>query len=512
MKKLLNIFYSKNIIQFLLFTVLFLLVCYFMEYHKILFFRPQGLHYWRQTDSLSFVQCYIINGMRFFHPQILNMQSGLGYSASEFPILYYIAASLSFIFGNFEIILRLTSIIIVFAGFYSLYRMIQILFENYFLSYTLTFLFFSSTVLIYYTNNFLPDAPALGFTLIAWYYFFSFIYKKKYKHIYWSFFFFTISSLLKITFLMNPIAIICIVILSKLNKSLFTEELNNNRKLTSLIISFCISLILVLLWNFWMINYNAINKGDYFTITSVPIWKTSSYTIRDTWDHASHYWFGEYYYFSFFHVLAGLILLSLVFIKKTNKFLVSLTLLLLLGGISYVLLFFEQFKSHDYYFLILIPVIIFLFINSLKTLQLRFPIFFSKIYITMALVILTILSLNYAKLNMHRRYNHENGKFQSANNNFYTITSYLPSIGILEKDIVISIGDITTNASLYFMKHSGWTLYYIEDIKETTINNYIERGAKYIVISDRKYLALNSMQKFLHTKIGDYKGILFYKL
>ena len=62
------------------------------------------------------------------------------------------------------------------------------------------------------------------------------------------------------------------------------------------------------------------------------------------------------------------------------------------------------------------------------------------------------------------------------------------------------------------MNCNGWTLSNSEDITEARINNYIYRGAKFIVISDNKYLKLESLKKYLINKIGEYNGIMFYKL
>ncbi|NQU33187.1 MAG: hypothetical protein HQ521_08135, partial [Bacteroidetes bacterium] len=84
----------KHILPDLMFAISILVVFFFLDYHNILFYRPQAIHFMRQTDCLSFVQSYYNNGLIFFEPQVLSQNSIDGKAIGEFPILYYITASL----------------------------------------------------------------------------------------------------------------------------------------------------------------------------------------------------------------------------------------------------------------------------------------------------------------------------------------------------------------------------------------------------------------------------------
>ena len=54
--------------------VLLLIICfYFLNFHSYFFAQPQGVHFNRQIDGLSFVSNYYHNGFDFFHPELYNL-------------------------------------------------------------------------------------------------------------------------------------------------------------------------------------------------------------------------------------------------------------------------------------------------------------------------------------------------------------------------------------------------------------------------------------------------------
>ena len=85
--------------------VCFLIALYvILDFQTILFLQPQGIHFIRQTDCLSFVANYVNNGMHFFTPQVFNLHSADGKAACEFPVLYYLTALCYHAFNQHEFI------------------------------------------------------------------------------------------------------------------------------------------------------------------------------------------------------------------------------------------------------------------------------------------------------------------------------------------------------------------------------------------------------------------------
>jgi hypothetical protein len=58
-----------------IFVFLFLGMSLLYEYQKVIFFRPQSVHFWRQSDCASQALNYYQNGMHFGKPEIHNQVS-----------------------------------------------------------------------------------------------------------------------------------------------------------------------------------------------------------------------------------------------------------------------------------------------------------------------------------------------------------------------------------------------------------------------------------------------------
>ena len=117
---------KSNYIFWLALIIVF--IC--LDFHQILFLRPQGIHFMRQTDCLSFVSNYFKNDFHFFEPQVFNLGSFGGKAVCEFPILYFFTAFLYLIFNEHEYFLRLITLSISSLGFFYLFKLMKILYLN----------------------------------------------------------------------------------------------------------------------------------------------------------------------------------------------------------------------------------------------------------------------------------------------------------------------------------------------------------------------------------------------
>ena len=493
-----------------LFLVLLLIVYCFLDYPHILFLHPQGIHFIRQTDCLSFVRYYSNHGMSFFEPGVFNLSSRDGKAACEFPILYYLTALFYKLIGEHEFILRLINITMVSFGFFCLFRLLTLLLKDIFYSFVFTFLFFSSTILIYYTDNYLPDASALACALAGWYYsYLYFLQRNKTRSLFAGFMFFALSSLLKVTFFINPFTfLISLLVFDFLSTK---QAINSFKSNFRLILYFTVTLALVIAWNLFAIHYNSLNHDSYFLLSTRPIWGLDKAGINSVFDYIYNYWYSQYYYQSTIHVFAILIIIGLFLIRYSERIILLFTSILLSGSLAYFVLFFDQFRNHDYYFIALMPSIIFLIISSFISVSNRFPGFVKNLVVRSALLLLCILSLNYAREKMVQRYDTKNDLFSVIGVKLSGTREYLNEKGVPGNEKVILVTDLTPNGGLYFLDHPGWNLRDTSGLSMQYLRNYMTEGAGIIILTDRNYLQNSELVKCLGKKIGEKNQIMVFK-
>ena len=116
-----------------------------------------------------------------------------------------------------------------------------------------------------------------------------------------------------------------------------------------------------------MLYYNSKNNATTFNTKALPIWDIDQQEISNVVDHITEYWYNSYFYPSTFHLLLILCILSVVFYKKRTGNLSVITAILFAGSSAFFILFFAQFKDHDYYFMTFLPFFLLLLIHGIKT-------------------------------------------------------------------------------------------------------------------------------------------------
>ncbi len=164
---------SNRIVQ-LSFIISLIGLFFFFNFQFYLFLQPQGIHFIRQTDSLSFASNYYHNGFDFFHPSLFNLMSSEGKAACEFPLIYYFVSLLYCIFGEKDYLLKIVNLLIFSIGIFHVFKLTFLLLKDCFYAFIVPLFLFSSVSLIYYSFNFLPDIAALGLTFSGWYFYFKF--------------------------------------------------------------------------------------------------------------------------------------------------------------------------------------------------------------------------------------------------------------------------------------------------------------------------------------------------
>jgi hypothetical protein len=514
----------------LIFITLLLIVSWLYNYPKILFYPPYSLHAWRQADCLSFALNYFKDNLNFFNPEINGLgDSGNGKTVSEFPIIYYIVAKLWKIFGQKEFIFRIIDVSIVFFGLFNLHRLCRLILKDTFFSIAIPLFLFTSPVLVYYTNNFLADAPAFGLALSGCYYLYRYISMSESKAIWYSIILFLLGGLIKISSLL---------IFFSITGALTIELLLNYKqidklKLKTLLIGFSIIMLSIGCWYIYARYYNSKNNSGFFLQSIFPIWELSGEERKFIFDRLYFTLMPSFFNRIAFATVLIFFISIIIFHKKIQRYLLLVCIFCFIGFVAYFFLWFKAFDVHDYYLtnlLIFIPLVLLTFFEFLN---LNYSKIFNntglKVVLSLILVFLTYQTalknrLKYDSrkyfasnliLNKGEREFGEYYHWSYANNfkAFETIKPYLRSLGILRTDKVICFADESINISLYLMDQKGYTKYgYSRFSDKERIEFAISKGCKYLILSNEQVNKLEGIETYMMHKIGQYQNISIYSL
>jgi hypothetical protein len=499
----------------LVFLILLIGIACYYDYHNILFKKPQSVHNWRQSDCASLTLNYYQNGMKFFQPETHNLTSR-GFTSgkaatSEIPILYYTIAILYKIFGYHDYIYRILNTLIYLSGIFALFRIFTKLKIDIIWSLAFSLLFFASPVLVYYGNNYLTDVTALSFSFIAWNYFLSYYQKMQIKYYWISMGFFFLAVSMKISAGLSVVALVCMYLFELTGFIKFKDNQGLFPKRIPQLIPFLLIFIVVFGWAYYARIYNTRNDCIYFSTQTFPIWNMSESFISETISNIKKLWLNDYFHI-FTQLMFGVLLITNIFLhKKTSALLLTLNLLLLAGCFVFLILWFEILRNHDYYAvnLYILPAITALTFSEIV--NRKFPKIAKNYLVRGLLLFVLVFNVYHTKSQLQIRYDGWWNEY-TAYKDFYSVTSYLRSIGITRHDTVVSIPD-QSHHTLYLMNQPGWTECFGLNKDSAAIEKSISRGAKYLIVSStreidsRKYL-----QKFTHDLVGNYNEIVIYRL
>jgi len=470
---------------------------FFLGLHKVFFAMPGGIHFMRQTDSLSFVSQYFNKGFNFFNPQLFNLKNIDGRAACEFPIIYYLTALLYVVVGQKIFLLKLMHIIIAYTGVYYVFKLSYLLLKDYFYAFLVGVFLFTSTVFNYYSFNYLPDIAALGFSFIAWYLVFKYQENLKNRTLFTAVLFFSLASLIKVTYAINPIAAILYYLYLY-----FSEGKSIKHQIRNIMLYFIVGFGLVLLWNGYMLYYNKLYGGLSFNTKALPIWGLSADSIHSVWNHIVNDVYVDYFAPFLYYLISVLILFQAFFYKKMNKELLVLTLILFFGIAAYFILFYAQFKDHDYYFLAFAPLVIFILINSLIVLKKTPKKKHWDIIIKITLLILFVAGINDSKARLAYRHWAVVDDYSKTGLTIRDNIEEINKLKITADAKFIVAPDLCQNGGLFFLNRAGWNITEEENILTNQIKQYKKMGADYLLLVSKNEEVL---------KIGAENGNLIYK-
>lgn len=474
----------------------------YYDYFGLLCAPPVGTHIWRQTDSASFAWCYWKNGLDFFHPQILNRSFGDGYAVSEFPILQYIVAIFYSLSGFHWWISKAVYVSVYFSGLIAIFRITRYYVQDWFWAYFMAALFFTAPALVFYGNSCIPDVPALSFSWIGYTLFLDFTEKNKKGYLWISVIFFCLAGLMKLTYLLLFLAMLCVLIIEGFGK----REIAFLKKLT-LPVFFVFAVNAV--WLVWSDHYNAQNQYMYFLNKINPVWNESTEKAyifkRTTTEWALRFFATPTHY---------VWLLSLLIVpfgwRKGNRSLSLLALFLLLGSIAYYLLWYLQFLVHDYYTILFYAVYLFALLSLLVVLKQAFPVLFkNKVFRVMAVLLLVVNSLH-VKEDLSIRF--KEADLYPADQYLLDkgLVPYLRALGIKEEDYVAVTTDGSPQIMLCALQNPGFTEFMKGKFDREKLKEAKVKGAKYLIVIDDN--AYKELTEEIGQPIGRYKQAVVYKI
>lgn len=497
--------YSKTYLFDIVFLFILILSFFYFGYHDVFFSEPFGIHYMRQTDSLSFASNYFNNGFKFFSPELYNLESFKGKAACEFPVTYYITSLMYSIFGKHFFIQRIVHLLITYFGVFTIYRLALLILNDKIYAFLVGLAVFTSTIFNYYAFNYLPDIPALGFMFAGWYFFYKYLNDKKKASLIFMFLFFTLGSLIKVTYLINVLAVItfCLIFIF-IKASLSVKSL---KKVTWIGL---LTILIVGAWNVYMLYYNELNGSTLFNTKPLPIWDMAKQDVAFVWELMTNYWYKQYFPKSTFHLFYAIFFLQIIFIKKSSNEHSLIIFILFFANLSYLLLFFRQFRDHDYYFLAFFPLFLLVLINGIKTLQKIISKRFIH-YIIQAIILVIIVSgLKFSRIRVYKRFDKKMDMYSQAGLLIHENRDKIKELNIGKTSKVIVAPDYCLNAGLFFLDRKGWNLPK-DHIKIENINNLKNKGADYLLLAteDKDILAKGDSTGM---RIFEGKEIYIFKL
>lgn len=515
----------KNELLFILFFAVFS-VSY---YDGVLEKGPLSMHLWRQADCLSLTSNYA-NGANLLEPEIHFQGSdwfSSGKSAGEFPALYYIVGKIWSLTGESYLAYRLCYLLILFAGSFALFKSLLFIFNDGFWAIFIPLLLFTSPVYTFYGISFLTDVPAFSFVLIALYFLLQYHRKNSSTWFYLSMAFFAFAGLVKISSMIAFVFMFFMLILEFFKIKTLDKKFFFRIK-TYELLSFFSVILIVLSWYIYGYYYNGVH-GFKYTINDVFLpRKMNAQQIEDLVNGIKNLTSRVFFNRS---IIYGLMLVAAVnlFLRKKIPILAYLSnVMLLLGAGIYFVLWLPIMRDHDYYFVPLLILFIGILSPFLWYIKISFPIRFNDFRIKSLMSIVLVFNFIYC-LSVVKVMTSKGQAYKKYHNSFFMqkitwanqvnqlakkneeMRPYLRTIGVPKEAKVITLPDHTPNVTLFLLGHKGWSDFY--PIRSATdMDARIEKGAKYLIVSNKSILEQEFMKPFLSNQIGSYEGISIFKL
>lgn len=437
------------------------------------------MHQGAQTDRACIAYNYYSESMNFFKPRVSEKRAHDGICGLEFPVVNYTAACLYKLFGFHDFWYRLLMFFISSTGILFAVKLFYRQKINPGLALPLLFLWMASPVFLFYSISYLPDMAAMSFCVLAVYFLWQYLndHSNK-KKLYTATLFIALSGLIKITYLVYPMAFITAAILAAIIHK------KNLRNYSGYFAGLLVALVPVAIWYYYSKKLTAFTGNTHFLQSINPpesigeFFKNLSYTLQ-TWSF-------QLFPPNVFYILILIFILSALFVIKKHVFHALFFLISLFGIVAILLLFSRQFLYHDYYLIILYPLLLQGFILLGLTLQ-QLSTNFKPLILVFPLILLGMMVFHFFHANKNTIGRFEKGNYlnQVVFDGVENYTKYSKEIGqiIPANAMVFSAFDPQPNATLYLLKRKGVRIF--TDFDTTITNDIISKiPCDYFVINN----------------------------
>jgi hypothetical protein len=416
---------------------------------------PQGMHQGAQSDRACVAWNYYHESMNFFLPRVSEDRGSEGVAGMEFPALPYTVALIYKITGSHDFIFRLIVYLIVSFGLFMAWQITGLFISKTIHRLLLTFGWYFSPILVFYTPNFLADPVALSMSMAAWYF-----YLKRWFGIepHKNRILYTIcvclAGLIKVSYLITHIAVILISLLwNRMNR----DKQISFQPLRHEILWLFIPFLPVAAWYTYSAQLTAKTWNTHFLQTINP--SSSLKEFIENTRYALNTWQSQLYSPNFIYGLIIVAVYALIFQRKKAPLPAFISALLLTGFAAVFVLFNVQFRYHDYYFILLMPALFFMwiFLQQLWLEKQNFIIGLFPLAFVFCFWYMPFRNLWHAKEVIKNRYTPGNEWNQSA---FKTANELIDASGAINKIIpdksrICVAFDPTPNTALYLLKKRG---------------------------------------------------------
>lgn len=440
----------------------------------ILMDGPVGLHYIRQTDSISFIQRFGHTSWNFFAPAVHDLRNcpDDGATAAEFPALYYLTALLGACFGAPFSVMRILSLAFVIGGHVMLARTATRMLGSMVTGIAFSLWMFSSSVVIYYGANYLPDATMYGCVLIGACFAIEACAQERRALSLSAMAFLFAAGLLKAPATLYLIAYLVLGVFSRTHGPI--THIADRRTLIGIFM-----LVIIAAWHAYAIRYNHAHHTHYFMTWSEPVWSMAAGEFMTTWAYVRDYWWTKYHHPSSWHVLLVLCAVLLFRLRRLDRTAMIALGLLVIAGSAFVVLFFRKLRDHDYYFLTVAPIICGIALAGLSALRGTSGARWMKGLIAAATIVLALMGLDLGRLNLARRYRPGADRYTASRVLGDRMTNTLNELGVPSSARFIVVGDPSPNGALCLMDRNGWAY---ADTEAVPVNELIDRHADHMLI------------------------------
>lgn len=472
------------------FWIFWFLLCLWFGHFKTMTSPPAGMHQGAQCDRACVAWNYYSVSMNFFEPRVSEIRGADGVAGLEFPVIQYSVALLYKVLGPHDWIYRAIMFILVSMGVFAAWKICSFFIQRELHRLLVTFGWYSSPVLGFYTNSFLPDPAALALSMLAIWFILRWLFgiepKKSFRYY---LFFITLAALIKVSFLIVHFSVF-ILLLSW--RWLGREQTLKPETRLRHYLSLLIPLIPVAAWYKYSSDLTARTWNTHFLQKANPAASVSEF-IENT-RYAFSTWGESLYTQGFLTALLVLFLLT-VFMRFRHCYIPAMMGGLLLGGFAAAfILFNRQFRFHDYYFVLMMPGILFAYI-FIQQVWLENRSVFIGILPAVVLVgfwYFSVKNMFHASEMLEQRYTAGNYYFQNAFDNADKLPEMRTEINkhIPPGKTIVFAFDPTPNTGLYQLRRRGIRI--SRDFKpEMTASIIHDLNAEYLLVNDSTLWAGN---------------------